>query len=318
MSRRWIELIVVILAGIFIISGFRSCRGCDHQELTKEISPWYGPIRSVISTMGTVQPQNRLEIKPPVDGRIEAVLVKEGDQVKQGDILAWMSSKERAALMDMARAQGETALKYWQEAYKSTALIASIDGQVIVRAVEPGQTADASTAILVLSDRLIVKAQVDETDIGKVKVGQTALVSLDAYPQEKIKAVVDHIAYESKTVSNVTIYEVDILPQHVSEVFRSGLSATVDIITASKDQALLIPSEAVVQESNGSYLWVKERKKGKPVKRPVRLGLLDEQNTEVVSGLGPDEKVVMTKQSPVASAKKSGHRDFFHPFFKKK
>lgn len=92
---------------------------------------------------------------------------------------------------------------------------------MIVRAVEPGQTVTSVDAVIVLSDRLIVKAQVDETDIGRVKTGQKATVSLDAYPREEIGADVDHISYESKLVNNVTTYEVDILPGEVPAVFRT-------------------------------------------------------------------------------------------------
>ncbi|MDD5440307.1 MAG: efflux RND transporter periplasmic adaptor subunit, partial [Candidatus Omnitrophica bacterium] len=68
------------------------------QETMETVSPELGSIQTVITSTATVQPQNRLEIKPPINGRIEQILVKEGETVKVGQILVWMSSTERAAL----------------------------------------------------------------------------------------------------------------------------------------------------------------------------------------------------------------------------
>ena len=209
----------------------------------------------------------------------------EGDIVRVGQTLALMSSTERAALLDAARAQDEETLAYWQDVYKPTPLIAPINGEVIVRAVEPGQTVTSNDAVIVLSDRLIVQAQVDETDIGKVKLGQAAIISLDAYPQTKVTATVDHIAYESKIVSNVTIYEVDLLPQQVPPIFRSGMSATIDIIEESKENILLIPLEAVKRDAEGSFVLVSRGSRTKPVHQRVELGIADEKNIEVLAGL---------------------------------
>ena len=103
--------------------------------------------------------------------------------VKTGQTLALMSSTERAALLDAAQTQGPEAIKYWEDVYKPTPLLSPIDGEVIVSKDYPGQTITASDVIVVLSDHLIVQAQVDETDIGKIKLGQEVTLSLDAYPQ---------------------------------------------------------------------------------------------------------------------------------------
>ena len=219
-NKKWkIVLSIAIAVSLFVILVIALKQNKTPADSIKLISPVYGTIQTIISTTGTVQPQNRLEIKPPIDGRIENVLVQEGDRVKAGQTLALMSSTERAALLDAAKTQSKETLKYWEEAYKPTPLIAPINGEVIVREVEPGQTVTSSNAIIVLSDRLIVQAEVDETDIGKVKLGQSAVISLDAYPDTKVEARVDHIAYESETVNNVIIYYVDILPEHVPGYF---------------------------------------------------------------------------------------------------
>ena len=76
-----------------------------------------GNIKSVITSTGSVAPMNRLQIKPPVAGRIEGILVKEGQNVKKGQILAWLSSSDRAALLDAAREKGPAEVKYWEDVY---------------------------------------------------------------------------------------------------------------------------------------------------------------------------------------------------------
>lgn len=285
--------IVLIIAG-FVIIKIRP--KADSGELVKEISPFRGSIETIISTTGTVLPKNRLEIKPPVNGRMENILVREGDKIKKGQTLAWMSSTERAALLDAAQGQGEEKLKYWQEIYKPIALLASMDGEVIVATIQPGQTITTSDAVVVLSDQLIVRAQVDETDIGKVKLDQKAVVSLDAYADTKIKAKVEHIYYESKTVSNVTIYEVDLVPEQILEFFRSGMNATVDFIEQSKQDIMLIPLEAVSKERRESYVLVKQDNGGEPLRIAVKLGIFDGKNVEVVSGINPDDRIILKEK----------------------
>ncbi len=307
----FIVIALLVVAAIFILKMKANPRSTQSLKI---INPVLGSIQSIISTTGIVEPQNRLEIKPPINGRIEEIKVTEGEKVKIGQTLAWMSSTERAALLDAARAQGEQALKYWQEAYKPTPLIAPIDGNVIVRAVEPGQTVTSADAIVVLSDRLIVKAQVDETDIGQVKLKQSAMISLDAYPQIKVKAKVDHISYESKIVNNVTIYEVDILPEEVPEVFRSGMSANVDITQTSKDNTLIIPLEALEQDNQGSFVLLSQGKGGKPVVRRVKLGISDSRNAEVISGLCAQDSVLIVTQEYSLKQNKDTKTNPFMPF----
>ncbi len=310
-------LLVVLVVAILITFAFTMKRRSNTDGGTQEVRPVYGSIGTVISTTGTVQPQNRLEIKPPISGRIEQVLVKEGATVKTGRIVAWMSSTERAALLDAARARGEEALRYWEEVYKPTPLLAPLDGEVIVRAVEPGQTVTANDVVMVLSDRLIVKAQVDETDIGKVKRKQPARISLDAYPQILVNAVVDHISYESKIINNVTMYEVDILPQQVPGVFRSGMSANVDIIEETKNNVLLLPREAVQQDGAGSFVLMHTAKNRKMVRQPIETGIADEKNIEILSGLTAEDRIII-KTGIVPARSQSGKSSPFLPFGRKK
>lgn len=300
-------VVILVIAGV-AISRMKQNKSSD--EMVKEITPTIGSIRTFISSTGTVLPKNRLELKPPVNGRIEKILVQEGDKVTTGQILAWMSSTERAALLDAARGKGEESLKYWEEAYKPIPLPAPIDAEVIVAKAQPGQTVTTSDAAVVLSDQLIVRAQVDETDIGKITPNMKAAITLDAYPDTKITASVEHIYYESKTVNNVTIYEVDLKPEEVPAFFRSGMNASVDFIQQDKANILLIPAEAVYKENGENYVLLSQGSGKEPLKTRLEAGASDDKNVEVISGVNPKDRIILKTRKYALPQKTTGGNPF--------
>lgn len=251
-------------------------------------------LRLTVTSTGTVTPEGRIEMKPPVPGRIDSVGVKEGQKVRRGQIIAWMSSTERAALLDSARAVSNEEYKRFQEYYKATPIVAPVSGTVILRNVEPGQTVASADVLLVISDRLQVVAKVDETDIARVKPGIAVEVILDAYPQETIAAKVSNIAFEAKTVNNVTAYDVEILPQKQPDYMRSGMTANVTFVLNQREDVLTVPVAAIQFKKESPYVLVRD-KQGKPVETPIEIGESDGSNTEVVSGLDEQAKVLVPK-----------------------
>jgi macrolide-specific efflux system membrane fusion protein len=294
-------LVVGILA-LGLAGGFLASKAWKKKSapalLFKESKVLRGDLRLTVQTTGTVQPENRVEIKPPIPGRIETVLVKEGQKVAKGKVLAWMSSTERAALLDAARAKGPDELKRWEEMYRSTPILAPITGTIIIRGVESGQTVTSSDAVLVLSDRLTVKAQVDETDMAQIQVGQQAEIVLDAYSKEKIRARVDRIAYDARTVNNVTTYIVDVLPLETPEFMRSGMTANVTFTVSSRNQVLWVPSEAVrLNESGKSSIYAQTEGNSEPIEVAIQTGITDGKRTEVIEGLKEEQKVYVVTLS---------------------
>ncbi len=229
---------VIMTAIILAIGGgvFWYWRSAAPAETYRSVQIKSGDLTLKILATGMVQPENRLEIKPPVAGRVENVLVKEGQKVKKGQILAWLSSNERAALIDAARSKGASEVKEWENLYKPTPLVAPLGGTIILRSVESGQTFTTNDAVLVMSDRLTVKAQVDETDLAQIFLKQKSEIILDAYPDKPLPAEVDQLAFEAKTVNNVTTYLIDVLPTEAPEYMRSGMTANVTFIGSGKFQ----------------------------------------------------------------------------------
>ncbi len=230
-----------------------------------------------------------------------------------------LSSTERAALLDAAKLQGKSEQNYWQKVYKETAVMAPMEGQVIVRSVDPGQTVTASDSLFVLSDRLIVKAYVDETDIGKVKAGQKAVIGLDAYPDIRVNGVVGHIYYESHLQNNVNIYNVDVIPERIPDVFRSGMSANIRIIVEEKSDALLLPIGAVQSKNGKSVVLEKSGSKNLTQRyRAVHTGLQDDRNIEIIDGLSDNSVVLLPDTSFVLPTNNGGTNPFAPQRGKKK
>lgn len=303
---------IIVAAGA--AGGYFYQRRAADAPAYREVRVERGDLKVIVMTTGTVQPQNRLEIKPPIAGRIEDALVKEGNRVRKGQILAWMSSTERAALLDAARAKGATELAYWEQLYKATPLVAPLDGEIIARKIEPGQTVTASDVLYVMSDRLIVAAQVDETDIGRIATAQPVEWTLDAYPQNVISGRVDEIAYEAKTVNNVTTYTVEVLPLAAPVYLRSGMTANLKVLTAVTNDVLLLPSESVRRDKNQAFVWrPAPAGKGEPVSAPVAAGLNDGKHTEIQSGLQEGDIILVKPASSAASSKTEAKKNPFLP-----
>ncbi len=311
-----IFLIIFLLIISFLFFHLRKIGQQNSISETRTVNPVIEDIVLTVTTTGVVEPQNRLEIKSSISGRIEEILVNEGDHVKTGDILAWMSSIERAALIDAARSQGGEVLRYWEEVYKKTPFISPIDGEVIVRPIEPGQTVTTSDIVLVLSDRLVVSAQFDETDIGLVKVGQKAFITLDAYPDIKLDGVVVHIAYESQIISNVTTYDVDILLKKIPKILRSGMSVSVEVIEKTSNNVLTIPSDAIHYDGERQFVLV-WKGQGKIVEQNVTVGLNNEKSAEIVSGLTTEDTIIV-KDNAYLPASRNSKTNPFMPFSRKK
>jgi membrane fusion protein, macrolide-specific efflux system len=284
----------MLLGALVLLMG---CGGNSHKGKGGGSRPYKvtrGDLQITVLATGNVQPNNELAIFPAIAGRIEKILIKEGDLVHKGQKLMELSSTERATVLDEAAAQGASQLAHWEQYYEESPLLSPEDGQIIYLPTVPGQVVSTGVTIMVMSDHLMVDTQVDETDLAQIKKDQDATITLDAYPNNPFPGKVHRISYFSILVNNVTTYEVDVWPIKIPPFMRSGMTANVVFNVSKKPDVLLIPSEALQQSEGQTGVMLAGAKKGdKPHFQPVQTGATDGKQVEVVSGLADGDRVLL-------------------------
>ena len=186
-----------------------------------------------------------------------------------------------------------------------------IDGVVLSKAVEEGQTVAASfntpelfSIAKDLKDMRVI-ADIDEADIGEVKEGENVKFTVDAFPNDTFEGVVTQVRQEATTTNNVVTYEVVISAPNADLKLKPGLTANVTIFTAEKNNVLSVPSKALrytptvetigkkykIQDCNGkNKVWTLE---GNVLKaHAVRIGISDGSHTEIISGISNGVQVI--------------------------
>jgi macrolide-specific efflux system membrane fusion protein len=301
LNWKYLALAACLLAVLGIIAWI-ALRSASDQPVYEYLKVERGPLRVTLRESAVVEPEHRLTVTPPISGRVDSIEVANGVAVKQGQVLAWISSTDRAVLMDAARAAGGKEVAFWQDIYKPAPLIAPLDGHIISTVVVPGQVVVQAQAIFNMSDHLIVQASVDETDLNHVWLGQTADITFDSFPDTHLTGKVHEIAYDATTVNNVTTYVVNIFLDSTPDYVRSGLSANVFLVISDRNGVLRIPTDAITPE--GDVLVVQGQ--DQPLlSQKIKVGLSDGSWTEALSGLNEGDWIAR-RTFAIKAAEKSG------------
>lgn len=178
-----------------------------------------------------------------------------------------------------------------------------ISGTVIEMDAQQGETlvAGYTTAPIVTvldMNRLQVNALVDETDIGKVKVGQPATVTVDAFADTPFNGRVVKIASGSTEEQNVVNYAVTVSIDDPLHELKPDMTATVEITVDTRKNVLAVPDEAIKPLDMGSVVGVVKPGASGPVERSVVTGGSDGTETEIVSGINEGDRVAISGWSP--------------------
>jgi len=317
------KIIAIIVAVIVILAGTMAI--LQKRKQMKENNRWHEvrvtmeDMAEYVEATGAVAPENRIDITPSTGGRIEKMMVEEGTVVRAGQILAEMSSSDRVAILDAARNLSPSEYAHYQKSYKSIKITAPTGGTIILKDAVNGETVSSSKVIYALSDRLIVEGNVDESDIGKVKVGQTALINLDAYPETTVEGKVMRIADEGKSSSNVIQYKVRIRLDNIPAFFKSQMTANIKIRLTDARSFLLVPATAVTinPESGKTAVVTALDKTAKPQYKDVETGATTDRGVEIVSGLAEGD-VILYKRSRYVSQAAMGNSEGENPFMPKR
>ncbi|MBU1126728.1 MAG: efflux RND transporter periplasmic adaptor subunit [Patescibacteria group bacterium] len=289
-----------------------------------------------ISASGVVDAQEKATLRFQASGKLVWVGAREGDSVKKWQALASLDKRQLSLDLEKKLKDFETEFTNFDDTNKTyedsvlddtlrrikkraqndldkTVLdveIANITNQLatIVSPIE-GIVVDIANAIVgtnIIStttsftvakpDKMKFTAEIDETDIANLFLGQKVLIALDAYPETEIKANIINIGFSSIVSSGGSIaFPIEIyLPENINQQFKIGMSGDIEIIIAEKENVIAIPFSAIKQNKNGEDIV--EILSGKKIKeRVIRTGIESDDNVEIISGLKDGEIIVISE-----------------------
>lgn len=363
-----ITVALIILAAIYYFNLQSQPKTTYLTETAK-----YSDIQQTVVATGTVRSSNRVEVGARVSGKVEKILVKLGQKVKKGELIAELDSITQENTLNSAQAQlaaykaqlvaAQTAYRvansnfqriaklYKRKAsslddYENaqnnldsakanveqiqaqikqseievntaatnlnyTKITSPIDGTVISIPVSVGQTVNANqttpTIIQVADlDTMLIKPEISEGDITKIKPGMkvqfTTLAEPDEIYQAEIASVdpalttlTDNEYSESVSDTNAIYYYANVLVPNPEHKLQIGMTTQNTIITAQKQHVLVVPTLAIQKRNGQNSVQILDG--DKVVEKVVQIGLHDDINTEILSGLNEGDNVILSQSS---------------------
>jgi HlyD family secretion protein len=354
LRRITISLIAIVVLVIVykVLASIFGWGGPQYKTVTLE----EGPLAVTISASGTLNPVKSIQVGTQVSGMVQEIYVDFNDVVKKSQVIARIDPREWQARFEQAEANyilakrnhdnnkrlieknfiSPAALDQTLSAYKSakasltmakkalddTVIRSPVDGVVVKRSVERGQTVAASLQapeLFIIAQDLAdmqVETAIDESDVGRITEGMTATFTVDAFPGKIFQSKVKQVRKAPINVQNVITYTVLLSAQNTDLKLLPGMTANTSIITEQKEKVLRLSNAALrfkmsnaesVSDSKSASnsagtksagakpmgagprvlvrkVWVLDQSglKDKPVQKTVRLGLSDGNASEVL------------------------------------
>jgi HlyD family secretion protein len=218
----------------------------------------------------------------------------------------WAQVREAEAALGRAQtqvAQARADVEYARAVLKTTVLESSVEGKVMRKLVEPGEAVDIGMPLVIIADvaRTLVKAEVDETDAAKLRLGQQADVTSDAFPQRVFRGTVIEIGQaigkrrvrpeDPAKIQDMKVLETKIEITEGGDDLKMGMTVDARIITAAKTAVVIIPRTAVPGGAREAAARVVAG--GREEARRLVFGVSDGQHIEVVEGIRAGERLVL-------------------------
>ena len=320
-------------------------------------------LKSTVSATGTIEPVNSVEVSSKITARIKEVLVKENETVTAGQTIAILDGKDYEAKRDQAQFRvintkakydrmlylhsigaksdeeledasyeydtAQSSLEETESDLAETVIQAPMNGTVVGEPKTAGsmatQGSDNPTVIMRIADLSSkqIKAKIDETDIGNVKVGQTATFTVDAYTGKTFTAHVSKISQtdvsnswntntssssSSSSSNSVIYYYVTLSVDDPEGLLLPAMTARVEINTSEKPNALAVEISALKTDASGSYVILVHPDRTTE-NRYVETGIYSDEYVEILNGLseGDEISISYTASSSASKEKKTEH-----------
>lgn len=336
--KKWIILIIVLItAGSWGYKTYIQKK--KPVFTGKVIAVERGDILAITSATGTIKPVNSVDVSSKITGRIEKVFVEENQTVTAGQILIKLDDTKLQAAVAQAKAKRENYLANYQRlrqlsnigaiapqqldaalmdysvaqaAYddavsqlSDTVITAPVAGIVIGKPIPAGQTVSPgiSTPMVLLTiadmSKMQIETKVDETDIGKIKLGQKAMFNVDAYPDKTFTGVVSIISQKAVIEQNVVYYTVYIDIDASEGLLKPTMTARVSVNVGESKDTIVVPLSALKEIKGQKYVQI--MKNGKLSDVPVKIGLMSEDKVEIIEGLKYTDQIVLRAKETAGS-----------------
>ena len=325
--RVWAGILALAIVGIGFAAVRPKAKSEDEKGKIKTAKAELSDVQVRVTEVGSVEPQVKVDVKSVLSGKVVELLVREGDRVKRGQVLARVepdvnqardlaqvknavaeaeiglaeakaTHERNGGLLDQgllsaqaglesetryrqAKATYDAAMDKYRIVRESGVPIAMaevgisqrlnvsslMDGVVIRRPVELGDTVmsgvssfNAGTVLMTVADveTMIIKAGINEVDIGKVRLEQPVKVSLDAYPKVKFAGTIKRIAPAARLEEKVKVFDVEIAIDRQGNELRTGMTANIDVVGEKRSQVLAVPVEAIFKKDETEVVYVKK------------------------------------------------------------
>lgn len=316
-------LVGVIIAGC----GGKGGGGGPPPEMAVEVvieKPTLQPVEDILGAVGSVEANERIEIKPQVSGLIEAIHFSEGQRVAKGDklftldahkesaALAQAKAEERLAASNLERANklvgtraisqqdldqlrshvevASAAARVTEERLADRTIVAPLDGFLGPRLVSPGQyvIAGALLGTLVDASRVKLTFRIPERELTRVQLGQKGRLRVAPYPERAFEGQVDLINPEVDEATRTVA--VRLIAPNPNGLLKPGMFSHVELIVAMRSDSVVIPESALVPSLDQFTVFSVEN--GIARTRSVKLGMRLPGKVEVREGLSAQDQIV--------------------------
>ncbi|HEX2867760.1 MAG TPA: efflux RND transporter periplasmic adaptor subunit [Ignavibacteriales bacterium] len=279
-------------------------------------------IESTIQFPGSFDAKVVSNIMAPIDGAIDNFTLRENDNVKKNQKIALINSQDRISLIANAASkvdltkmkisslkEGDSEyqnakvelnkaleeLKYSEKLLLPVPVIAPISGIVLKKSIEQGSLVTAKQQLLTIADfkTLVIKTSVNDQLYSKLRPGQKIKVTIDAYPEQEFSGVISLINPQTDPATRTIPLEIKVNSQ--GKKLQPGMMALLTFVTDSKQNALVVPNDAILTKPNGEkYVFVIDGSIAH--QRIIHTGITTKDFTEVVSGISSGQRLVTLGQ----------------------
>lgn len=317
---------------------FRESAVATPAVVTKQIEATRGSLKLTVSGSGQIEANSQVDLKSVRAGDgvdIVSVPVKNDQAVKKGQIIAVLDSGDVARsvaqsrlsltsaeiklkqtedtydtqtdddrrtrqLQEIAVSQSRISLEDAEETLSDYTIRAPFDGIVTGLSVEAGDSLSNDTVLAsVITKEMKATITLNEVDAAKVKVGDTAQLSFNAFSDVVLSGKISKLDTIGKASQGVVSYGAEITLDEQNELLKPGMSATAEITVEEKNNIVLVPNSALSYEGEKASVTLATGQK-----KEVKTGITDNTSTEIVSGLSDKEKIVIATTGMAQSSVK--------------